>query len=226
MAWTKAERPTRRSPSASRSWPRRPMAKAHQRQGQGRPRRGRRQGQGVSVAEQLLAEFPDQGKRHRQRARGDRVPRHAGPGARQGRAGRRPRHRHRPADQHRDQPCCRARTARRSSPRGQTQALVAVTLGTADDEQRIDTHRRRGRDDASRSCCTTTSRRSRTGEVQADARHQPPRDRPRRRSPSARCSRCCPAFEEFPYTIRIVSEDPRVERLVVDGHRSAAARWR
>ena len=38
--------------------------------------------------------------------------------------------------------CCRARTARRSSQRGETQALVTVTLGTADDEQRVDDCRR------------------------------------------------------------------------------------
>ncbi len=43
--------------------------------------------------------------------------------------------------------------------RGETQALVAVTLGTADDEQRLDSIDPRPRP-RSRSCCTTTSRRS------------------------------------------------------------------
>ena len=35
--------------------------------------------------------------------------------------------------------CCRARTARRCSQRGETQALVTVTLGTSEDTQSIDT---------------------------------------------------------------------------------------
>ena len=34
--------------------------------------------------------------------------------------------------------CCRARTVRRSFTRGETQALVTTTLGTKDDEQRIE----------------------------------------------------------------------------------------
>ena len=75
----------------------------HQRQGQGRPCRGRRQGQGVR-RRAAAGGVPRPGAHHRQRDRGSRIPRHAGPGARQGRAGGRPGHRHRPADQHRDQP--------------------------------------------------------------------------------------------------------------------------
>ena len=39
-------------------------------------------------------------------------------------------------------------------------------------------------------------------------------------------ARMLPAHEEFPYTIRIVSRDPRVERLARRWRRSAAARWR
>ena len=35
-----------------------------------------------------------------------------------------------------------------------------------------------------------------------------------------------PAKEEFPYTIRVVSEITEFERLVVDGDRCAARRWR
>jgi polyribonucleotide nucleotidyltransferase len=44
--------------------------------------------------------------------------------------------------------------------RGQTQALVAATLGTSRDEQRIDSDRRGAKRSPSRSCSTTTSRRS------------------------------------------------------------------
>ena len=43
--------------------------------------------------------------------------------------------------------------------RGETQALVTATLGTSDDEQRMDCSKAKP---TSASCCTTTSRRSRS----------------------------------------------------------------
>ena len=89
--------------------------------------------------------------------------------------------------------------------RGETQALVAVTLGTADDEQRVDSIDTQGETTKSFMLHYNFPPFS-TGEVEDDPRHQPPRDRPRRTWPSARCSPLLPAYESFPYTIRVVSE--------------------
>ncbi len=79
---------------------------------------------------------------------------------------------------HREPACCPRAHGSALFTRGQTQALVAVTLGTADDEQRIDTI------DVPRE--TTKSFMLHynfppycTGEVKIDPRHQPPRNRPR-----------------------------------------------
>ena len=99
--------------------------------------------------------------------------------------------------------------------RGQTQALVAVTLGTANDVQRLDSIDDAGRDDevvhAALQLPAVLHRRS-----APDARHQPPRDRPRqpgraRAAGRAAAVRGVPVHD--PHRLR----RPRVERLVVDG---------
>ena len=75
--------------------------------------------------------------------------------------------------------------------RGQTQALVAATLGTAKDAQRLDSVERGRRDDASRSCCTTTSRRSPL--VKCVRCAAPAAAKSAMATwPSARCRPCCP----------------------------------
>ncbi len=149
------------------------------------------------VAAELLRRVPRQGQGDRQRARGrsstascaSRCWRRASgsTAATSTRSGRSP---SRPA-------CCRAPTARRCSPRGQTQALVAVTLGTADDEQRIDSIDVAGETTKSFMLHYNFPPFS-TGEVQDDPRHQPPRDRARQRWPSARCRRCCRTSRSSP----------------------------
>ena len=44
------------------------------------------------------------------------------------------------------------------------------------------------------------------GEVPADSRPGPARNRPRHAWPSGASSRCCPIHDEFPYTIRVISD--------------------
>ena len=71
------------------------------------------------------------------------------------------------------------------------------------------TTRRRSRRSTARptsaSCCTTTSRRSRSAKCSSCAAPAGARSATAR-SPSARSCRCCPSEEEFPYTVRIVSD--------------------
>ena len=69
-----------------------------------------------------------------------------------------------------------------------------------------------------RSCCTTTSRRSRSARPDASARPAAARSATAS-SPGGRSARCCRPKDEFPYTIRVVSEITEFERLVVDGDR-------
>ena len=97
--------------------------------------------------------------------------------------------------------------------RGETQALVAVTLGTKYDEKKLDTLL----GDTKRTFYMDYNFPPfSTGEV------KPLRGQSRRevghgflaeRSVEA----IVPIYEDFPYTIRVVSRHPRVERLVVDG---------
>ncbi len=87
--------------------------------------------------------------------------------------------------------------------RGETQALVTATLGTKDDEQKIDVVR--AATPTGTSCCTTTSRPSRRARSSACGRPGAARSGTAR-SPSAPSSRCCRTKVDFPYTIRIVSE--------------------
>ena len=87
--------------------------------------------------------------------------------------------------------------------RGETQAICTTTLGTKD--SRAD-DRRPDRPLATRtSCCTTTSRPIRSAKSAASARRAAAKSATAS-SPGARCTRCCRPKEEFPYTIRILSD--------------------
>ena len=98
--------------------------------------------------------------------------------------------------------------------RGETQALVTATLGTSRTTQRIDTLHRRHRQ-ALHAALQLPAVLDRRG--QADARRQPPRDRPRSPGRARARAQSCPTKEDFPYTIRDRLRDPRVERQLVDG---------
>ena len=75
----------------------------------------------------------------------------------------------------------------------------------------------RGRYATGASCCTTTSRRSRTGEVKRFGTAGPPRDRPRRaRRAGGRAGAAEPGGVPVHDPHRL--GDPRVQRLVVHGH--------
>ena len=86
--------------------------------------------------------------------------------------------------------------------RGETQALVTATLGTADDPQKIETV---DGESWKRFMLHYNFPPFSVGEVEVPARPRPPRDRPRR-ARRARAAPMLPAEEEFPYTIRIVSD--------------------
>ena len=87
--------------------------------------------------------------------------------------------------------------------RGETQALVTCTLGTADDaaEDRDASTAR----STSASCSTTTSRRSRSAKCRSCAAPAAAKSATAR-WPSARWRRSCRPKSKFPYTIRIVSD--------------------
>ena len=87
--------------------------------------------------------------------------------------------------------------------RGETQALVTCTLGTADDEQKIE--HVTGEQSTGASCCTTTSRRSRSAKRDRSAARAAARSATAP-WPSARSRRSFPAEDKFAYTIRIVSD--------------------
>ncbi|MCK7515492.1 MAG: hypothetical protein MZV70_73605 [Desulfobacterales bacterium] len=101
--------------------------------------------------------------------------------------------------------CCRVRMVPALFTRGETQALVAATLGTSMDEQRID------------SCMARSEKRFpaalqlppfSVGETSYAAWPGPPRDRPRNAGRAGSCDEFCPTFDDFPYTIRIVCRHP------------------
>ena len=106
--------------------------------------------------------------------------------------------------------------------RGETQALVATTLGTAEDEQRVELLT--GMTSRS-SCCTTTSRRSRVGEVK-------PLRGPGRREighgalAERALRQVLPAEDKFPYTVRIVSDILESNGSLVDGLGVRRHAWR
>src|SRR6266566_1167857 len=98
--------------------------------------------------------------------------------------------------------------------RGQTQALASVTLGTTDDEQRID-RRRTGNHEVVHAALQLPPLLDRGGE--AGARHVTPRDRSRstRRAGitgGAAAVRAVPVYH--PHRLR----NPRIQWLVLDGH--------
>ena len=208
----------------SRSWPKGRITRGDQPEGQARPHRGRREGVKKEIAAQLATRVPRQGEGHRHAARRHRVPRPAGAGARtrasawtdasSNESGRSP---SRPAV------LPRAHGSALFT-RGQTQALVAVTLGTANDEQRIDSI-----DDAGE---TTKSFMLHynfppfsTGEVARCAAPAAARSGTAT-WPSARCRPLLPAYEDVPVHPAHRLRHPRVQRLVARWPRSAAARSR
>ena len=88
--------------------------------------------------------------------------------------------------------------------RGETQALVTVTLGTKDDEQRIELLEP-GEASPSASCCTTTSRRSawaKSASCAAPGRREIGHGALAERS----ISPLIPDETDFPYTMRVVSD--------------------
>ena len=87
--------------------------------------------------------------------------------------------------------------------RGETQAIVVATLGTGEDEQYVDCLHRHVQGDAS--CSTTTSRPTRLAKPAAWARRAAAKSATAS-SPGAPSVRCCRAPEQFPYTLRVVSE--------------------
>ena len=104
--------------------------------------------------------------------------------------------------------------------RGQTQVLTIVTLGAVGDRA---ADRRLGTARPSATCTTTTSRPISVGEVRADARPQPARDRPRRPG-GAGLLPVLPEEDRFPYTMRVVSEVLESQRFDLHGAAFAAAR--
>ena len=101
--------------------------------------------------------------------------------------------------------------------RGETQALVAVTLGTVR-RRAADRQHRRGRRDhqvvhAALQLPALLDRRS-----AADPRHQPPRDRPRGAG-GAGAAAAAAGLREVPLHPAGRLRDPRVQRLLLDGHR-------
>ena len=87
--------------------------------------------------------------------------------------------------------------------RGETQAIVTTTLGTKD--SRADDRRAGGPLLLSASCCTITSRPIRSAKSAASAPRRGARSATAS-SPGARFTRCCRRVEEFPYTIRVLSD--------------------
>ncbi len=108
--------------------------------------------------------------------------------------------------------------------RGQTQALVSVTLGTPNDVQRLDTIDEAGETTKSFMLHYNFPPFS-TGEVRPMRGTSRSRDRPRRPG-RARAAARAAAVRGVPVHDAHRLRHPRVERLVVDGARSAAARSR
>ena len=97
--------------------------------------------------------------------------------------------------------------------RGETQALVTATLGTADDEQKIETM---DGEVWKRFMLHYNFPPFSVGEVGRFTRPGPPRDRPRR-ARRARAHADAPGRREVPLHRPHRLRHPRVERLVVDG---------
>ena len=121
-----------------------------------------------------------------------------------GRARRRPRPDDRPADHHRGRrPAARPRLGavhpRPDAGAGGRRRWAPPTTSSGSTASTSPARR------PSRSCCTTTSRRSPPAKCGRCAAPAAARSATAR-WPSARCTPLLPAYEEFPYTIRIVSE--------------------
>ena len=168
------------------------------------------------VAEQLARRFPGQRARTSQRSLGDveynalRVA-----GARHGLARRRPQAERSAPDHDRHAACSRARTARRCSraARRRRSSPSRSARPTTCSASTRSTSRARRR---SRSCCTTTSRRSPRAKFARCAARQPPRDRPRQPR-RARAAGRAAGVRGVPVHDSHRLRHSRVERLVVDG---------
>ena len=97
--------------------------------------------------------------------------------------------------------------------RGETQALVVATLGTAEDEQFIDALQGTYKETFLLHYNFPPYSVGETGRMGAPGRREIGHGKLAWRA----IHPMLPAKEEFPYTIRVVSEITEVERLVVDG---------
>ena len=106
--------------------------------------------------------------------------------------------------------------------RGETQALVSVTLGTSRDEQRVD-----GLADeyVKKFMLDYNFPSFSVGEVRPDPRSRSTRDRDTARWPSGASSRCCRTPEEFPYTVRVISDISGIEWIEFDGFGLRCRHW-
>ena len=107
--------------------------------------------------------------------------------------------------------------------RGETQALVTVTLGTKDDEQRIELLEP-GESPPSASCCTTIFRRS-AWVKWVYARCRAPRDRPRRTGRAVDSARASRRSEVSLHDAR-GQRHSGVQRVELDGDRLRRDAWR
>ena len=205
MEWTQGRARRRRSRPRCKALAEGKITEALNQKDKHDAHRGRRAREDAKSPTQLAAEFPDNAQGHQGASLGD-VEYNAAPraGARHRATASTAASRTKSARSRSTPACCRARTARRSSRaarRRRSSPRRSARRTTCSASTRSTSRRRR----PSRSCCTTTSR----------------------RSPRAKCGRCAapsrreighgnlaeralqgvlPAFEEFPYTIRIVSD--------------------
>ena len=149
---------------------------------------------------------------------GDRARRDPATGERD----RRPRHQDGAADRRPRSASCRARMARRCSPAARPRRSWWPRSAPA----RTSRSSTRSRASTARtSCCTTISRPTRPakpGRMGSPGRREIGHGKLAWRA----IRPLLPTKESFPYTIRVVSEITEFERLVLDGHRCAAPRWR
>jgi len=91
--------------------------------------------------------------------------------------------------------------------RGETQALITIALGTGRDEQRVDGCSKSTRSGSSRYNFPSFS----VGEVAANSAAPVDANRSRHARRTERQSGAA-AHDDFPYTIRVISEHSRVKR--------------
>ena len=136
-------------------------------------------------------------------------------------AHRRARSRHRAADR------CEASVLPRTHgsalfTRGETQALVVTTLGTGEDEQYVDSLEGTYKETFMLHYNFPPFSVGETGRLGGAGRREIGHGKLAWRA----IHPMLPPADQFPYTIRVVSEITEFERLVVDGDRSAAPRCR